>query len=81
MSSYDANPRTERLVVRTIVKDIASCSLKKLSKHALLHTTWDEPIFSCQTSATTSHALPAFPRGMTRNRPGPKIYCHLRIKV
>lgn len=37
MSSYDANPRTERLVVQTIVKDIASCSLKKLSKHTRHH--------------------------------------------
>jgi hypothetical protein len=67
-------------LVRTIVKDIASCSLKKLSEHALLHRTWDEPIFSCQTSATTSHALSAFLRDMTCNRPGPKIYCHAKSK-
>jgi hypothetical protein len=62
------------------VKDIASCSPKKLSKHALLDITWDEPIFSRQTSTTTSHALSAFLRDMTCNRPGPKIYCRAELK-
>lgn len=55
----------------TIVKDIASCSLKKVSKHALLHITWDEPIFLTpnlhyQPATRSRHFL----RDMTCNRPG-----------
>jgi hypothetical protein len=50
---------------------------QELSKHALLHMTWDEIIFSCQPSAIASQALSAFPRDMTCNRLGLKIYCHL----
>jgi hypothetical protein len=45
MSSYDASPQQNAWWPEIIVKDTASCSPKKLIKHALLHMTWDEPHF------------------------------------